>query len=120
MIAKPYLVKFYVDCGFCVTRLSPVVHGQDAWMELMLDCVEERKLNVVQVDAFASNPYEGNPAAVVVMSSREFNAHGVATWMQQVALERNLSETAFVCRLDGTSNEYQLRWFTPGRTDDVE
>ncbi|OQR82109.1 hypothetical protein THRCLA_11131 [Thraustotheca clavata] len=117
LIAKPYLVHFYISCGFTVTRLSPVVHGKDAWMELVLDCAEARQLNVVVVDAFASRPFEGNPAAVVVMSVGAFNAPGVEKWMQSVAIERNLSETAFVAPLSEDhigGNEYRLRWFTPG------
>lgn len=58
------------------------------------------------VDVFTSEPFSGNPAAVVVL--RE--AAG-ADWMQQVAAEFNLSETAFpVHRPDGT---WDLRWFTP-------
>ncbi|KDO30777.1 hypothetical protein SPRG_04678 [Saprolegnia parasitica CBS 223.65] len=117
LIAKPYLVHFYISCGFTVTRLSPVVHGKDAWMELVLDCTVARQLDVVVVDAFATTPYEGNPAAVVVLSCRQFDAPGVENWMQQVAMERNLSETAFVAPLSEAhvgQNEYRLRWFTPG------
>jgi len=124
LIAKPYLVHFYVSCGFRVTRLSPVVHGKDAWMELVLDCDVERRLAVVQVDAFAAKKYEGNPAAVVVMSPSKFDAPDSSEWMQKIALERNLSETAFLARIEkkndvssGCSDrnpQYRLRWFTPG------
>jgi PhzF family phenazine biosynthesis protein len=58
-----------------------------------------------QVDAFTSLPFAGNPAAVCVL-----DGPGDAGWMQQVAAEMNLSETAFVRpRPDG----YDLRWFTP-------
>lgn len=58
-----------------------------------------------QVDAFATEPFGGNPAAVVVLASWPD-----ATWMQAVAAELNLSETAFVVpRQDG----FGLRWFTP-------
>jgi len=58
------------------------------------------------VDAFARGPFTGNPAAVCLLSSaRE------AEWMQKVAMEMNLSETAFVARrADG---DWDLRWFTP-------
>jgi PhzF family phenazine biosynthesis protein len=58
------------------------------------------------VDAFTGKPFSGNPAAVCI-------ADGVidATWMQDVAREMNLSETAYVSsREDGA---YDLRWFTP-------
>ncbi len=58
-----------------------------------------------QVDAFTSRPYAGNPAAVCVLSSP-----ADPLWMQQVAREMNLAETAFLIRRpDG----YSLRWFTP-------
>jgi PhzF family phenazine biosynthesis protein len=58
-----------------------------------------------QVDAFSDRPFAGNPAAVCLCpEARE------PVWMQQVASEMNLSETAFlVARADG----YDLRWFTP-------
>jgi PhzF family phenazine biosynthesis protein len=59
------------------------------------------------VDAFTSQPFSGNPAAVCVTDGpRE------ASWMQQVAQELNLSETAFLHPLD--SGGWHLRWFTPG------
>ena len=60
---------------------------------------------IVQVDAFAERPFAGNPAAVCVMEGpRE------EEWMQAVAREMNLSETAFLYPADGG---YNLRWFTP-------
>ncbi|MXY68324.1 MAG: PhzF family phenazine biosynthesis protein [Acidobacteriia bacterium] len=63
-------------------------------------------LTITQVDAFTSRPFGGNPAAVCVLSRP-----ADAAWMQHVAREMNLSETAFlVCRDDGA---YDLRWFTP-------
>jgi len=59
-----------------------------------------------QVDAFTHEPFAGNPAAVCLL---EQPAPG--DWMQSVAAEMNLSETAFVHRQhDG---RYGLRWFTP-------
>ncbi len=58
-----------------------------------------------QVDAFTDQPFAGNPAAVCLLA-----APAETTWMQQVAAEMNLSETAFVTpQTDG----YGLRWFTP-------
>jgi predicted PhzF superfamily epimerase YddE/YHI9 len=62
-------------------------------------------LPIVVVDAFTSEPFRGNPAAVCILDgARE------ASWMQQVAREMNLAETAFVHpRGDGL----ELRWFTP-------
>lgn len=63
-------------------------------------------LPIYQIDAFVSDkPFSGNPAGVCILP-----AEGEATWMQNVAMEMNLSETAFlVKRNDG----YGLRWFTP-------
>jgi PhzF family phenazine biosynthesis protein len=58
-----------------------------------------------QVDAFADRPFAGNPAAVCLLD-REMDA----AWMQAVAAEMNLSETAFVRRTD---EGFELRWFTP-------
>jgi PhzF family phenazine biosynthesis protein len=62
------------------------------------------------VDAFASAPFTGNPAAVCLLDAPR-DEH----WMQGVAAEMNLAETAFVRPLgDG----FELRWFTP--TTEVE
>lgn len=58
-----------------------------------------------QVDAFASRPFEGNPAAVMPLP--EFLDDGL---LQAIAGENNLSETAFLVR---AGEDYRLRWFTP-------
>lgn len=60
-----------------------------------------------QVDAFTDEPFQGNPASVFVLEKPLSES-----MMQNIAMEMNLSETAFVCR-DG--NEFNLRWFTPVR-----
>jgi PhzF family phenazine biosynthesis protein len=60
---------------------------------------------IVQVDAFAERMYSGNPAAVCVLEEPRS-----AQWMQNVAMEMNLSETAFLHPQNGG---YQLRWFSP-------
>jgi PhzF family phenazine biosynthesis protein len=57
------------------------------------------------VDAFTPRPFAGNPAGVCVLSEDR-----PAGWMQDVAREMNLSETAFLLRQDG---QWSLRWFTP-------
>ena len=63
-------------------------------------------LKITQVDAFTSEPFSGNPAAVCVLPGARDEA-----WMQNVAKEMNLAETAFlVRRADGS---FDLRWFTP-------
>lgn len=62
-------------------------------------------VKIFQVDAFTDKPFAGNPAAVCILPEPRDEA-----WMQDVAREMNLSETAFVCaQQDG----FNLRWFTP-------
>jgi PhzF family phenazine biosynthesis protein len=62
-------------------------------------------LRIVQVDAFSDRPFGGNPAAVCVLPEAADEA-----WMQSIAAEMNLSETAFLYPEEGS---YHLRWFTP-------
>ncbi len=66
------------------------------------------KLTLYQIDAFADEAFSGNPAAIVPLT----------TWLedsvlQNIALENNLSETAFIVPTD-TPSHWKLRWFTPG------
>lgn len=62
-------------------------------------------LTIYQVDAFTDRAFAGNPAAVCLLpESRD------EVWMQNVALEMNLSETAFLVE---QNDGYGLRWFTP-------
>lgn len=60
---------------------------------------------LLQIDAFTSRPFGGNPAAVCLL-----DAPAEAGWMQKVAAEMNLAETAF---LVPSGNRFGLRWFTP-------
>ena len=60
---------------------------------------------IFQVDAFAQQAFSGNPAAVCWLEKPANE-----TWMQAVAAEMNLSETAFVYAVE---NGFNLRWFTP-------
>ncbi|HEX8623515.1 MAG TPA: PhzF family phenazine biosynthesis protein [Allosphingosinicella sp.] len=65
-------------------------------------------LRLVQVDAFADRPFTGNPAAVVPLDE----------WLpdetlQAIAMENNLSETAFTIPAANGDADYELRWFTP-------
>ena len=60
---------------------------------------------IIQIDAFADRPFTGNPAGVCLLSVPRDDA-----WMQLVAREMNLSETAF---LYPVAEGYNLRWFTP-------
>ncbi|WP_406181175.1 PhzF family phenazine biosynthesis protein [Streptomyces sp. NBC_01006] len=62
------------------------------------------------VDAFTDRPFRGNPAGVVLLDG-EFPPDA---WLQQVAAEVNLSETAFARPLPpGGDADWSLRWFTP-------
>lgn len=68
-------------------------------------------LTIFQVDAFTNKPFSGNPAGVcVVPKPRDAQDAQDADWMQNVAREMNLSETAF---LHKQADGYNLRWFTP-------
>lgn len=60
---------------------------------------------IFQVDAFTKKPFAGNPAAVCILPEAASEE-----WMQKVAREMNLSETAFLVKRD---DGYNLRWFTP-------
>jgi PhzF family phenazine biosynthesis protein len=69
-------------------------------------------LKMWQVDAFASSPLEGNPAAIVPLES----------WitddlMQRIAAENNVAETAFFVKT--SPGAYHLRWFSPSREVDL-
>lgn len=66
------------------------------------------ELRLVQVDAFADRPFTGNPAAVLPLEA----------WLpdeilQAIAMENNLSETAFTIPAADGEADYELRWFTP-------
>lgn len=65
------------------------------------------ELRIVQVDAFADRPFTGNPAAVVPL--KEWLPDDT---LQAIAMENNLSETAFTIPASGDA-DYELRWFTP-------
>jgi PhzF family phenazine biosynthesis protein len=68
-------------------------------------------ITIHQVDAFTDRVFAGNPAGVCMLD------HPVeAAWMQAVAREMNLSETAF---LNPSLDGYQLRWFTPATEVDL-
>ena len=60
---------------------------------------------IYQVDSFTDRPFAGNPAGVCILPGPAGEA-----WMQAVAREMNLSETAFLVR---QSDGFDLRWFTP-------
>lgn len=65
-------------------------------------------MNIYQVDAFTDMRFSGNPAGVCILPGPPGEAG--EKWMQDVAREMNLSETAFIFKKDGA---FSLRWFTP-------
>lgn len=66
------------------------------------------KLPFTQVDAFADRPFTGNSAAVMLLDDWLDDAT-----LQAIAMENNLSETAFLVADTGGASDYELRWFTP-------
>ena len=68
-------------------------------------------MKIYQVDAFTDKIFSGNPAGVCVLENTRDNE-----WMQNVAKEMNLSETAFLVR---QKRGFNLRWFTPKREVDL-
>lgn len=68
-------------------------------------------MNLFQVDAFSSEPFAGNPAAVCLLDEYPSD-----DWLMDFAGEMNLSETAFV---HPVSDGFALRWFTPGLEVDL-
>ena len=62
-------------------------------------------MRLLQIDAFTSEPFRGNPAAVCFLDRERDDR-----WMQNVAAEMNLAETAFLLP---RGEEWSLRWFTP-------
>ena len=66
---------------------------------------------IFQVDAFTNQPFAGNPAAVCILPQLSEDR-----WMQNVASEMNLSETAFLSK---QADGFNLRWFTPVKEVDL-
>ena len=64
-------------------------------------------MKLYQIDAFTDKPFAGNPAGVCLLEQAVEEK-----WMQQLATEMNLSETAFLVKRDDGKG-YNLRWFTP-------
>jgi len=62
------------------------------------------------IDAFTDRPFAGNPAGVCLLDGPNWPDEG---WMQQVAAEMNLAETAFARPDPGPDADWGLRWFTP-------
>jgi len=85
-------------------RILSVAYYADGWRASQLH-LQNMGIAITQVDAFTSQPFAGNPAAVCILPKA-----AEERWMRDVAREMNLSETAFLVPQDGG---YNLRWFTP-------
>lgn len=118
LIAHAPLLGLYTQCGFQFVGPSAVVHGSELWFDMKLDLVAKRQLDFLQADAFTPVALAGNPAAVLFT-----HRGGDEDWMQSVAIENNLSETAFLERRskDTAPSEeaWDIRWFTPGGEVDL-
>jgi PhzF family phenazine biosynthesis protein len=66
------------------------------------------RLPFVQIDAFATQPFEGNPAAVMPLAAWLDDAV-----LQAIGAENNLAETAFILPDETGEADFELRWFTP-------
>ena len=66
------------------------------------------EIPILQIDAFTAEAFKGNPAAVCLLDRSHPD-----DWMQRVAAEMNLSETAFVLPRSVREDGFDLRWFTP-------
>ena len=69
-------------------------------------------IRIIQVDAFTDQPFKGNPAAVALLDAERDDV-----FLQSLALEMNLSETAYPLKRD--DGDWDLRWFTPGAEVDL-
>ena len=74
-------------------------------MTIPICTIEAMTIPICTIDAFADRPFAGNPAAVCLLNEPKDDR-----WLQAVAMEMNLSETAFLWR---EGDGFRLRWFTP-------
>ncbi|GKY90707.1 hypothetical protein MPSEU_000044100 [Mayamaea pseudoterrestris] len=112
LLAKRECLAFYINCGFSVIGKSCIEHGTEQWyhLERVLPRAHcESGLSCYIVNAFAEPNKQsttrtngsGNPAAVVVLPADhkvDLESEDRQAWMQTVAAQFNLSETAFVQR----------------------
>jgi predicted PhzF superfamily epimerase YddE/YHI9/GNAT superfamily N-acetyltransferase len=145
LLAKRERLPFYIQCGFAALRKSEIQHGKELWYHLERDFPKQEQIvlsdallkrQAFLVDAFCdpqqASGTNGNPAVVVLLpDDAELNSAQQLDWMQSVAAEFNLSETAFVTTytelnaVDNgdnttvTTNEtakgrhYSIRFFSP-------
>lgn len=119
LISKAELLAFYVKCGYAVLRPSNIIHGEELWYHLEMDVRLNTGRPCWVVDSFAEVAGCGNPAAVVLLPhSTNPDQDETRAWMQCVAKEFNLSETAFVWPKSEQKEVHQrvfynIRFYTP-------
>lgn len=110
LLAKSNLLGFYVQCGFSVVKPSSIVHGQDVWYdcELTLEGSQDQGYPCWILDSFADKAGSGNPAAIVLLpSGTDVEEQETIAWMEMVAKEFNLAETAFMWPKDDIEKEQE-------------
>jgi PhzF family phenazine biosynthesis protein len=82
-----------------------------ALLETTFETEQSDMTRIRQIDAFTNVPFKGNPAGVCILEEPAEDS-----WMQSVAAEMNVAETAFLWPLD---EGFSLRWFTPATEVDL-
>lgn len=122
VVESPF-VRLFHKAGFQLVGPCLSMNSEGARFELCIDNLARFVVaeELLQFDSFASFPGTGNPGALVFTQR-----NGDEAWMQSVALENNLAETAFVERLSDTeytgkdkASVFSLRWFTPNYEVDL-
>lgn len=108
LLAKSHLLGFYVNAGFSVLRPSDICHGKDLWYHLEHKVSADPGYPCWILDSFSEEVGQGNPAAVVLIAGQP--SMDDFAWMRIIAMEFNLSETAFVWEI--ADNCYGIRFFT--------
>eukprot|EP00980_Cylindrotheca_fusiformis_P021493 scaffold8353_cov138-Cylindrotheca_fusiformis.AAC.24 len=121
LFAKKELLTFFLHCGFSVIRPRSKIEGEEQEYLLQLSLESNTQglggKKCYTVDSFAVKSGTGNPAAVVLLPD-DSNSDELSSWMQTVAAEFNLSETAF-CWSDSSTQDsedevhWNIRFYTP-------
>jgi len=132
LFAKEHLLTFFIRCGFSAVRPSAITQqgtDQKYYLELSLQASNGREDSTFGnfassigrecyiVDSFAASAGTGNPAAVVTLPP-DTDPDSASRWMQTVAAEFNLAETAFIwpgTQAETSSDEvhWNIRYYTP-------
>jgi PhzF family phenazine biosynthesis protein len=133
LFVRQHLLTFCIQCGFSSVRPTKGLPGKDPkyYLALSLQYTRSRTLSkrdkrtlahtpgreCYVVDSFTENPGTGNPAAVVLLPE-DTDLDSMAKWMQTVAAEFNLAETAFCWPRKQREDlpeeiHWNIRYFTP-------